>query len=370
MNTLPIFVGLDYHQDSIQVCVLNQKGDVLLNRSVTNDSRELVRVIEPLGAVQRVGIEACCGAADLGQELVENFGWNVSLGHPTYVARLKSSPDKTDFSDGRLLADLTRVGYLPQVWLPPASIRDLRQLVNHRQRVVRHITSLKLQVGAALREQRVKIGSDRGSRWSQVWRSSVRDNAQLSETSRWIVNDLLDEIDHHQKKLMSITIRLRQTTASDPIVKLLMDQPGIGEVTAWVFRAFVGRFDRFKTGKQLSRYCGMSPCNASSGHKVSDAGLIDGCNPVLRATIVQASHRLIRTQKRWREMSDRMKRRGKASCVVVAAVGNRWLRKLHHVMKTATTSTMESASTESKKRSMSRSKKRLRSGSSKSKMLE
>lgn len=41
MSNVPLFVGLDYHQDSIQVCVLNQKGDVLLNRSVANDSHEL-----------------------------------------------------------------------------------------------------------------------------------------------------------------------------------------------------------------------------------------------------------------------------------------------------------------------------------------
>jgi hypothetical protein len=89
MSNVPVFVGLDYHQDSIQVCVLNQKGDVLLNRSAANNYRELERIVAPLGVVQRVGIEACCGAADLGEELVERLGWNVSLGHPAYVARLR-----------------------------------------------------------------------------------------------------------------------------------------------------------------------------------------------------------------------------------------------------------------------------------------
>jgi transposase len=61
MSNVAIFVGLDYHQDSIQVCGVNQRGEVLLNRSVQNDSQDLRRVIEPLGRVQRVGIEACCG---------------------------------------------------------------------------------------------------------------------------------------------------------------------------------------------------------------------------------------------------------------------------------------------------------------------
>ena len=157
MNNVAVFVGLDYHQDSIQVCVLNQKGDVLLNRSAANDCQELARIVGPLGVVSRVGIEACCRAADLGEQLVQRLGWNVSLGHPAYIAKIKSSPDKSDFSDGRLIADLTRVGYLPRVWLAPANVRELRQLVNHRQRLVDRGRALKLQVGAVLREQRVKI---------------------------------------------------------------------------------------------------------------------------------------------------------------------------------------------------------------------
>lgn len=333
MNSIPVFVGLDYHQDSIQVCVLNQKGDVLLNRSASNDCAELARIVTPLGAVQRVGIEACCGAADLGQQLVERFGWNVSLGHPLYIARIKNSPDKSDYSDGRLLADLTRVGYLPLVWLPPAYIRDLRQLVNYRQRLVSQRTALKLQVGAVLREQRVKIDADRGSRWSKVWTASAQDNQRLSDQARWIVDQMLKEIEHVQKQINTAEKRLRKATADDAVVKKLMDQPGIGEVTAWVMRACIGRFDRFKRAKQLSRYCGMSPCNASSGKRTADAGLIDGCNKMLRAIIVQAAQRLVRTEERWRTMANALRKRDKSYNVAVAAVGNRWLRCLHHVMK-------------------------------------
>ena len=333
MSNVPVFVGLDYHQDSIQVCVLNQQGDVLLNRSAANDCHELARMVRPLGVVQRVGIEACCGAADLGEQLVERFGWNVSLGHPAYIAKIKSSPDKSDFSDGRLVADLTRVGYLPRVWLAPANIRELRQLVNHRQRLVDHGRALKLQVGGVLREQRVKIDKDRGSRWSKAWTASVRDNQRLSKHARWIVNDLLDDLKYTDGKIAKAEQRLREATEGDRVIEKLMKQAGIGEVTAWVLRAYVGDFGRFKTAKQLARYCGLSPCNASSGNKVADAGLIDGCNKLLRLTVVQAAHRLIRTSDRWGRLADSMRSRGKPACVIVGAVGNRWLRTLHHAMK-------------------------------------
>jgi transposase len=333
MSNVPVFVGLDYHQDSIQVCVLNQKGDVLLNRSAKNDSQEVGRLVQPLGIVQGVGIEACCGAADLGEELVQQLGWNVSLGHPAYIARMKASPDKTDFSDGRLLADLTRVGYLPRVWLAPAPIRELRQLVNYRQSLADHKRALKLRIGAILREQRVKIDRDRGCRWSKAWSASVRDNAALSEHARWIANDLLDDIAVMETKIARAEARLTQATQDDPVVLRLRLQPGIGPVTAWVLRAYIGDFNRFKTAKQLARYCGMSPCNASSGNKTADAGLIDGCNKLLRMMIVQAAHRLIRTTERWRNLAQSLKQRGKPACVIVGAVGNRWLRNLHHAMK-------------------------------------
>jgi transposase len=333
MSNVPVFVGLDYHQDSIQVCVLNQKGDVLLNRATANDCDELGRLVNPLGIVQRVGIEACCGAADLGQELVERLGWNVSLGHAAYVARMKSSPDKSDYSDGRLLADLTRVGYLPRVWLAPANIRELRQLVNHRQRLVDRGRSLKLQVGAMLREHRVKIDKERGSRWGKAWTASVRDNEQLSKHARWVVNDLLDDLLYTRGKVAATDAKLREASDGDKVVARLMEQAGVGEVTAWVLRAYIGDFSRFKTAKQLSRYCGLSPCNASSGARVADAGLIDGCNKLLRMTIVQAAHRLIRTVERWAALAESMRKRGKATCVIVGAVGNRWVRTLHHAMK-------------------------------------
>jgi transposase len=333
MSNLPVFVGLDYHQDSVQVCVLNSRGDVLLNRAADNDCDVVGRLVNPLGKVQRVGIEACCGAADLGEELVQKLGWNVSLGHPGYIARMKASPDKSDFTDGRLLADLTRVGYLPRVWLAPAPIRELRQLVNHRQRLVDHGRALKLQVGAILREQRVKIPKDRGSRWSKVWTASVRDNDLLTKHARWIVNDLLDDILYNRGKISAVEARLREAAENDRVVAKLMQQDGIGEVTAWVLRACIGDFARFKTAKQLARYCGMSPCNASSGEKVADAGLIGPCNKMLRMTIVQAAHRLIRTIERWSKLAASLKKRGKPACVIVGAVGNRWVRNLHHAMK-------------------------------------
>ena len=66
-------------------------------------------------------------------------------------------------------------------------------------------------------------------------------------------------------------------------------------------RAELGRFDRFRSGKQVARFRGLSPRTASNGQRQGDAGLVDGCNRALRATIVEAAHRLVRHDPRsWR----------------------------------------------------------------------
>jgi len=332
MNNVSLFVGIDYASDFVQVCAVDQAGDVRVNKRVDNDWRAIVRAVEVHGRVAGAGIEACTGAADLGQELIDQAGWKIDLAHPAYVAKLKGSPDKTDYSDGRLLADLTRVGYLPRVWLAPAALRQLRQLVNYRQQLVDQRRSCKLRVGAILREHRVQP-PEKLSRWCKGWISFVRTTDQLPEAMRWIVDQTLEQIEYLNKTILSAEQRLCKATEQDAVVKKLMEQEGIGQVTAWVLRAFVGRFDRFGTGKQLGRYCGLSPRNASSGNRQADGGLIKMSNKILRATLIQAAHRLIRTSRRWSTLAGSMRSRGKPVCVIVAAVANRWVRRLFHELK-------------------------------------
>ena len=104
-------------------------------------------------------------------------------------------------------------------------------------------------------------------------------------------------------------------------------------VTAVTLRAEIGRFDRFDTGKQLSRFCGVTPRNASSGHRQADAGLIKAGNPGLRVVLIELAHRLIRLNKpHWGPLARKMFDRGKPKNVVVAAIANRWVRWLFHEM--------------------------------------
>lgn len=331
MSDSPVYVGLDYHQDSVQVCVLDRDGKVLANKPCKDDWRAITSLVHKHSKAVRAAVEACTGSADLADELVAKARWHVDLAHPGYVARMKQGPDKTDFSDARMLADLERVGYLPKVWLAPQEVRELRRLVRYRQQLAAERRSIKLRVGALLREGRIKSPVARA--WGVAWVRWLRGEAPLPEQTRWVVERQLVRLGQLDEEIAAVEDRLARLTAEDPLVQRLLAMKGIGLVTATTIRAEVGRFDRFRSGKQLARFCGLTPRNASSGQRQADAGLIKAGNPQLRTVLIEAAHRLMRYDERWSKLNLSMRSRGKAGSVVAAAVANRWVRWLYHQMQ-------------------------------------
>ena len=331
MDIVPVFVGLDYHDEGIEVDVMTVQGEILVSRHCPNSWQAVAATVPEHCRVVGAAIEACCGAADFAEELIQKAGWSGDLAHPGFVSRMKQNPDKTDFGDARMLADLERVGYLPRVWLAPQEVRQLRRLVRYRQQLAGERRNLKLRIQALLREDRVPRPKVRP--WTQAWLYWLTEEADLAEQSRWVIQRQLRRLAQTHRELAMTERRLAKTTAQDPVVQKLLEQKGVGLITAVTLRAEIGRFDRFRTGKQLARFCGVTPRNASSGKRQADAGLIKAGNPQLRAVLIETAHRLMRLDSRWVVLGASLRHRTRSGSVAAAAVANRWVRWLFHQMR-------------------------------------
>jgi transposase len=332
MTIVSVFVGLDYHSSSIRVCVLQEDGIELLNRNVANNVGAVVEAVQnvlPAILVQGVALEACTGSAEFAARLAEATQWPVRLAHATAVHRLKQGPDKTDHGDAWHLANLIRVNYLPEVWLADEQTRQLRHLVRYRQALMADAKDLKLRVRSLLKEDCV-LENCSTQAWTKTWRTWLQ-GLTLPEHTRWIIDQQLALLEALDEKIAEVERRMAAATQDDPLVRLLLEQAGVGLVTALLLRAVVGRFDRFRNGKQLARYCGLTPCNASSGKRQADSGLIAAGHSDLRAALIQLAKRLPRHDPHWHAFKERMRPR-KAANVVSAAIANRWLRRLYHVL--------------------------------------
>ena len=288
MSIIPVFVGLDYHQNSVQVCVIDQSGKVLGNRGIANDACAIEEYCRRFGEPKRMGIEACCGSADLSEELVTQHQLPLQMAHAGYVNRMKKSPDKTDFGDAQMLADLARVNYLPEVWLAPEQTRQLRRLVRHRKQLVNRRKDVKLRIRGLLRENRLKYADAQS--WTRRWLHWLEHIAPLGRCDRLIIKSHLSELESLAERITEVEKEIQFEVKDDPMVAKLMEMSGVGLVTAVTFRAEVGRVERFKSGKQLARFCGVTPRNASSGTRQADAGLIRAGNPELRTVLIELAH--------------------------------------------------------------------------------
>jgi transposase len=329
MFNLPVFVGLDYHTNTIQVCVMNQQGKILANQSVANHPGAVFHVVAPYGNNVAAAIESSTGSAAFAEALIKKYQWSVSLAHPGYASRMKQTPDKSDWTDAKLLADLIRVGYLPRVWLAPPYIRELRDLVRYRHGLVQQRTQTKLRLRALLRQHRIVCPN---SPWTLKGKQWLLDVNNVPSKVLFLLREHYDTLEFFDKKIVAADEKMMSAVVDDPIVKHLLRHPGIGPITAITMRAMIGQFDRFRTGKQLAHFCAVCPRNNSSAGKTTTGGLIKAGDALLRQVLVEAAHRLIRYNAEWKSMADRLRANGKKTCVIIAAVANRWIRKLFYQM--------------------------------------
>ena len=90
-------------------------------------------------------------------DLLSGLGASVHLAHPLGVKGFAYRRVKNDFVDAADLADLLRMGRLPEAWIAPPATRELRELVRHRAKLVHVRTSLRCQVHAVLAGQGVQL---------------------------------------------------------------------------------------------------------------------------------------------------------------------------------------------------------------------
>lgn len=142
-------VGIDLHRRRSVMVRMTEAGERLETVRISNDPEYLRQVMARAGEAPEVVLEATYGwywAADALAEL----GARVHLAHPLGVKAFSYRRVKNDERDAADLADLLRMGRLPEAWIAPAATRELRALVRHRAKLVALRSSMKCQVHAVL----------------------------------------------------------------------------------------------------------------------------------------------------------------------------------------------------------------------------
>ena len=131
-----VYVGIDVHRKRSQVAVIDANGKVLANRNVPNGAEPILKVIGGLPPGTPAAFEACYGTSWL-VELLEDYGFAPHLVHPSRCKAIASARLKNDKVDAAILAQLLRADLLPEGWIAPPPVRQLRALLRHLVALVR-----------------------------------------------------------------------------------------------------------------------------------------------------------------------------------------------------------------------------------------
>src|SRR5689334_24412369 len=229
-------VGMDLHRRRSVLVRMNQDGERLETVRIVNDVDRLAEVIARAGESPEVVLEATYGwywAADALAEL----GANVHLAHPLGVKAFSYRRVKNDERDAADLADLLRMGRLPEAWIAPPEIRELREITRYRHQLVKARTSLKDQVHGVLAKLGIPVThSDIFGVHGQAW----LDELPMPQPYAGKVASLRQLAGELSAEITVLDTVLGDLLAGHEGYAAIQQLPGIGPVLAAVIVAEIG----------------------------------------------------------------------------------------------------------------------------------
>jgi transposase len=257
------YVGIDLHR----------RRSVLVRRNQAGEHPEVI-------------LEATYGwywAADV----INECGGNVHLAHPlgNNWGHRRVKNDERDATD---LVDLLRLGRLAEAWVAPPPLRELRELVRYRAKLVHLRSNLKAQVHAVLAKEGVAVPM---SDLFGVAGQHLLDDVALAAAYRTRVDSLRELIGHLDQQIEMVEEQVAPVFAGDLGYHAVQAIPGVGPVLAAIFVAEIGDVSRFTSARHLCSWAGLTPKHDESDKVVRRGHITKQGSRLVRWAAVEAAAR-------------------------------------------------------------------------------
>jgi transposase len=295
---------------------------------------------------------------------IEQARCTPRLVHPRQAKMRMARTNKTDRLDVHGLNILQRNGTLPCVWIPPAPLRDLRELTRTRMVFTRMRTKLKNRIHANLAKYFLTL-TEPSDIFGKKSRPALEERiAQLPPMTRWCTSAQLDELGKLDEKIAQMEAMIRglvEHCACEfptigkcgggtfqwleprvgvpelPALRLLKSLPGVGDILATVLLLELGDVNRFANAEHLASYAGCAPRVSSSGGHTRIGRMRSDVNRYIKWACFEAANVIALQQRRKLgrhvdEIYARV-RRHKGHAKAVGAVGHHLAETAFHVLK-------------------------------------
>jgi transposase len=309
-------VGIDLHKSRSHVAVLDEGGRRLLSRRIYNDPATFLELLGEIDGESKIALEATYGWEWLA-DVLEEAGYELHLAHPLRTKAIASARVKTDSVDALTLAHLLRTELLPEAYIAPRELRDLRDLLRHRVALTHMRSALKNRVHALIARQGIRHEhTDLFGKAGLLFLAGL----ELREPPRRRLDSMLALIADFDREVAATTREIDQRARHDDRVGVLCQIRGVGPYTAMLVIAEIGDITRFAKARKLCAWAGLTPTVRSSDGKARLGHITRQGSRPLRWALVEAAQQNVRGSGPLREDFERIKkRRGKKIAKVAVA---------------------------------------------------
>ena len=311
------FAGLDVSLDTVNVCIVNDAGEVLLERKIEAEPTAIDALLRNFGQpFKRVGLEAGPTSSWVYRELRAAGYPAICLECRHVKAGLSAMRNKTDRNDARGIAQLVRLGWFRQVYIKSEEAQRVRMLLVNRQQLLAKAQDFENSVRGSLKVFGLRVGTVTRRRFEARVLELVADSPSLlaiTESMLRVRRVLIEEFERLDRLCQQLARR-------DPVCRRLMTVPGVGVVVALTYRTGVDAPERFSRSRDVGAHFGLTPRRYSSG-QIDYDGRISRCgDELVRTALYQAANVLLH-HGRWsslRSWAMRIAKRGSVKGAKVA----------------------------------------------------
>jgi transposase len=235
---------------------------------------------------------------------------------------------KTDRLDAGHLRDLMMIDRLPESWIPPDHIQEIRTLMRLRHSLIEERTTHKQRIHAQLFHN----GYPRQSNLDSIEGRAHLEDMELPGAARKVVDLSLAMIEHINEELEPIEAELKAYARSQAGCRALMEHYGVGELISVAMLSELGDTRRFSSSKKAVRYAGLDVTVYSSDSKRAAGKLSRQGPPVLRWAAFEAAQSASRRGSPDHDYYVETKQRlgGNRAALSVA---RKMIRRAHHTIR-------------------------------------
>lgn len=310
-----LYAGIDAHKRTCTIVIVDDRGKKIKEGVVKTDEFELKGFFAPYKNRVSAVVETCLNWFFIRKTLA-GYIREIKVADAYKLRIIAEAKVKTDSLSAYHLAQLLRIGYIPEIFVPDEKTIKLRELIRARIYLVKIKTRMKNKIHSLLDKNGFHNhpGTDL---FGKAGRNFLR-KLTIGKPEEGIIARYLEIIEKLEENIKAFEIIVSNNVDDTKEIKLLKSIPGIGKIASHLLLAEIGEIKRFRTKGKLCSFAGLCPKVYCSGEVERRGHISKAGNANMRWILTECAQVASRHSPGLRKIFCRIQRRHGTKVAIIA----------------------------------------------------